>query len=460
MHNKFKIGFKLLLILFLLFYTLQYLLGLAGGAVVKNSVLIDIVVFIFFYVSYLWRYRKNNILCFELMALPVAFLGLFFDDIIYPIAPELVNLFSVSSESVKIKSETLQMAAILVLLLGGAIGNERRKKAKLLMDNSYSFDYNMLIYLITGVILLLIIYDYVTGIFNSWFFYSNADWMDREDRNQGLGHLTCLLLAASAVEIKRLESNGATDFWNVFKKSNKLFVAEWLLVSVLLFMSGNRNEMLLILLPFIVGYTKIIKPIPNKALVVALFAGVVLMAIAGVTRQEEVSLTGNDLTIMSFTRDFADLGYNTDYLIQYTDKNGTTNFQGVFGMLLSGVPFIGNVILSAINYKAPLASSRITTESVFSNSGLGTSLIGDLYYTGGFIWVMLFLFIFGYVMSRIYKLSGSLNIYFLIFYSYMVANAVYYMRSSWIFPITEIEYAMIIVLIGQIFCRKRKKMKI
>lgn len=454
-------GFKIIIVLLLFYYLIHYFFNVSGIARWSSNVLFDIWVYIGISSFYIWKYRRKNLLCFELMVLPIAFLGLFFDDLIYPFAPELVKLFSISNDFIIVKSEDIQMMAILVFLFGASLANERymygsTPKARW-VNHDAGVDYKLLVAIITGFILVLIIYDYMTGVFNTWFYYSNADWMDREDRNQGLGHLTCLLLAASTAELVRLRKLGVSGFAQFIKCINKVFLIEWLGISYLLFASGNRNEMLLTLLPLVVGYSICIKVIPNKLLIVFGLIGILLMAIVGMTRQEEVSIQGSDLGILSFTRDFADLGYNSDYLVEYTDLHGVSGFGGIPGYLLSGVPFVGNVILNALDYKAPTSSSRITTESVMSNSGLGTSLIGDLYYTAGFVWVIIYMCLLGYLMAKLYYSDRNLNIYWLTFYSFMVANAVYYVRSSWLFPMTEIEYAIIILLIGSLFCKNQKK---
>ena len=391
------------------------------------------------------------------MAIPVAFLGLFFDDLIFPLSPEFSSMLTVNNEATRIKSEDIQMLAYLALIFGCILGNERsyRKVLSQRTESKQSGNYGIFIFILTGILLLLIIYDYVTGVFSSWFYYSNAEWMDVEERNQGLGHLTCLLLSASCVEIVRVREKGVTNFLTFIKSLNKLYLFELLGISLLLYMSGNRNEMLLIILPIIVGYTLCIKKIPNKVLIIAGVLGVLLMADAGMSRQESVSLGGNTMGIYSLTRDFAGLGYNTDYLIDYTDKHGTTNFQGLPISLLSGVPYLGSLIISTTGISGPDGSATVCNDSILG-TGLGTSLIGDLYYTGGFVWVVVFMLLFGYSMSRLYHSDKKINIYLLVFYCYMVANSVYYIRSSWDFPITEIEYAMIIIFLGNVIFKNMR----
>ena len=433
-------------------------MDISGAQMGRIPVMVDVIIYIGFYVAYLLIYRRENLLCFELMAIPIAFLGLFFDDLIYPISPELSSFYSIDNMAAKIKSEDIQMIAYFMLLLGCSWGNEYKGEKIINKSTKKALAYDTFIWVLVGILAVLILYDYTSGIFSSWFYYSNASWMDVEDRNQGLGHLTCILLAATGVELVRLRDKGIVTLRNFVRHINKVFLVEWLGISVLLYMSGNRNEMLLILLPLIVGYTVSVQKISNRKLIIFGAVGILLMAIAGMTRQG-VSLTESQLGLLSFTRDFADLGYNTDFLFDYTDKNDPIYLGGILGGFLSGIPYLGSVILHAIDYKGPIASATLCTESVVSGSGLGTSLIGDLYYTAGFAWVVFFMFFLGYVMSRLYHADRNLNIYWLIFYTYMVANAVYYIRSSWLFPITVIEYAFILIFIGDIFFKNTVKLK-
>ena len=422
--------------------------------------LFNVTLFLSFFIAYLRINRWSSLLCFEIMAIPVAFLGLFFDDIIFPLSPEFAALNQVGVKLSRIKSENIQMLSLFALLLGCVYGNDSPKNflKNNLLPSSRRISFKALSYILASILLLVLIHDYDSGVISSWFYYSNADWMDVEERNKGLGHITCLLLAVSCVEIIRLRDNGVNGLMSFVKQINKLYLIQWIGVAFLLYISGNRNEMLLILLPLIVGYNTCINKISNKFLLIGSVVGILLMAVAGMTRFESVSIGGSPMGIYSLTRDFAGLGYNTDFLIDYSDKNGHTNFQEVPVLMLSGIPYIGNIIIKTMGLKGPVPSANLCTESVYmASSGLGTSIIGDLYYTAGVFWVIIYMILFGYLMSRLYNSKKNINIYWLIFYAYMVSNAVYYIRSSWSFPITEIEYAIIIVFVGQIICNKYDK---
>lgn len=446
-----------LLLFFLCFYILNYVLILMGLINTRHSVVFDAVVYVIFFVVYIWRYRRGNLLCFELMAVPIGFVGLFFLDIILQFVPEMTLFYNVGDEIVKEKSATLQMIAWLVFLLGSVIAHNKYKNSTRQEPAKVIINHRTLVYFLTGLVFLLIIYDYYSGVFESWFFYSNMDVIDRDERNEGLGHLTCFILAGSIADIIRLRDAGVSSFWGCLKKCNKLLIAEWLFISTLLFITGNRNEMLLVLLPLIISYSICIHKISNKFLLVAGVIGVILMVLSGSSRQEGVSLEGATFDGVHFLVDFSELGYNTDYMVKYTDQHSPIFFSDVPGFILAGVPFLGPKFLEFIEYVPPVRSSTLCTDSVGSISGLGTSLIGDLYYGAGFLWIVVFMYSFGYTMSRLYHSDRNINKYHLLFYSYMVANAVYYVRSQWGFPIGTIIYSTIILFICDIVFKTKPK---
>lgn len=460
MKSLFKDSYKSVLVLLLLFYIINYVLIVVGVVKTRHSVVLDAVVYIGLFVSYMWKYRRRNILCFEIMAMPIGFIGLFFLDIILDYVPLLTRFYDVGDEAIKEKSATLQMIAWIVFLLGSIVAHNKGMKKN--STTKYHVDYNTLLYFITGILLLLIVYDYLSGTFDTWFFYSNMDTMERDDRNQGLGHLTCLILAATVVDIMRLRDLGVSCFKDYIKKCNKILIAEWAFISFLLIISGNRNEMLLVALPLVVSYSICIQKIDNKIILLAAAAGVLLMVFVGSSRQTEVSLEEANFGGESFFVDFAVLGYDCDYMVKYTDQHGSIFFRDVPGFVLSGVPFLGPRLLDIIGYIPPERSSNLCTDSVGSTSGLGTSLIGDLYYGGGFLWVVIFMYCFGYVMSRLYNSDKNIGKYQLLLYSYMVANAVYYVRSQWGFPIGTIIYSSIILFVGDLLFRTntQKRLKV
>lgn len=452
--NQEKI-FRSLAIITIVFYLCQYFAEVFGLGVISYPITIDVTIFLFFSIWYLWLYRKHNLLCFEIMALPIAFLGLFFQDFITPFIPE-ANFHSISDPFIRMKSADLQMIGYMSFFVGCSFAN-RLKRGFNINDKTRHYNYKAFLYSIIFLTIIVIFYDYVTGVFHKWFLYSNLETLDKEDKSEGLGLLTDLIIIMTLIDIIRLKEAGVNTFKGFVKNSNKLCIAIWLLISALLLISGNRNEMLLVFLPYVVAYTVCIHPIKSRHIIIALFIGVFLMVASGTTRHEGFGVSGGVYNLLTLTVDFSNLGYDCDFLIQHTDKVGSTYFKEIPMVLLSGLPFIGHRIVEFLGLEGVVASADLTTESVGSISGLGTSLIGDLYYSSGMLWILIYMYIFGYFMSRLYYSDKNVSIYFLFIYSYMVANAVYYIRSSWSFPITRIEYVCVIILVGRLLFKNRKE---
>lgn len=436
----------------LLFYLLQFFIVIINNDTINYPHIVDVVIYTSVFIIYLLKFRVQNLLCFELMFVPICFIALFFDDIISNFLPYNIFSFNISSPVIKNKSYLLQILGYLAFILGCVIANQKCYDERYSwVDNRNFFtekiNYKAATNVIVAILLLLIVYDYYTGAFDSWFYYSNQESITREDRNQGLGHLTCLLLAATVLDFTRLAKQGVSNLMDYLKKCNKFYLLENLFISFMLLISGNRNEMLLIILPLITSYSIMIKKISTRVIVVGLFVGVFAMVVAGMTRMEGVSMDTGELDILSFTRDFSETGFVCDFCVEYTDKNGPIFFLNFIPSILSGIPFVGPKIIDFIEFNT-VSSSQMATLSVGSNSGLGSSIFGDLYLNGNVFFLLIYLLFFGYYISLLFNKfyhSKSFNIYKLTFYVYMVSNAVYYARSPWDFCFGHILYVCVII---------------
>ena len=371
-------SFRLLATITLVFYLFQYIAEVSGMGIISYSVAIDATMFVFFSIWYLGLYRRQNLLCFEIMALPIAFLGLFFQDIIAPFLPDSF-FHSISDSFIRMKSADLQMIGYMSFFVGCSFAN-RLKRGFNINDNSRNYNYKAFFHVLLALTVIVVVYDYATGVFHKWFLYSNLGVLDKEEKSEGLGLLTDLIIIMTLIDVIRLKDAGVRTFKEYIKKCNKFCVTIWLLISALLLISGNRNEMLLVLLPGIVAYTVCIHPIKSRHIIIALFIGVFLMVASGTTRHDGFGISGGVYNVMTLTVDFSNLGYDCDYLIQYTDKFGSTNFKGMSMVLLSGIPYIGHLVVDFLGLEGVVTTPDLTTESVGSESGLGTSIIGDMYY--------------------------------------------------------------------------------
>lgn len=447
MKNKW---FSTILIFCFIWYLIIFIVSDIGNWNEGYSSYIDMAVFLFLSILYLLIYRKEGVLCFEFLFIPVFFLGIFFSEVVTDISGVGIGgiMNNVVTESSYIfKSRIIQMTAFVVFLLGCCKSNNVRISNAFSWNNyrvlNKEIDYKTVSLILSVILLLILIYDYLTEVFDTWFAYKYG--LSDAERNQGLGHINALCLMITLTEFSRLSKDRVDNFRLFLKKSSPLYLLEISFVSILLLFSGNRNEMLLIFLPMIVAYNIFIKHIKSKYIMLGLAAGVLVMIYIGLTRQGD-SIKEQERNLYSATRDYSVLGYNCTYLIKYTDEHSPCYFAGLPFTLVSGIPAAGSALIKASGLEYKNTSSSITTSgmtSMYSETGLGTSLVGDLYYNAKFPFVIIFMFLFGLFIAKLHNrftYEKKYNLALLLIYFYMVSNAVYYIRSMWDFPIKDFIY--------------------
>lgn len=202
-----------------------------------------------------------------------------------------------------------------------------------------------------------------------------------------------------------------------------------------------------------VCYSILVKNITNKEFLVLFLAGFLLMVFIGFTRQTGVEngLDEMGFNLFEFTRDFGYANIDSMYLIGETDKNGVMGFNLGIINLLSAIPFLGGISVSVFGIEEFTRSAVATSEGMgISYTGLGTSLVGDTYYTGGIIFTSIYFYLLGRLMSylhnRYYK-RKIINIYTLVIYSFMLSNAIYCLRSEWYTSFRYIGFSIILLFV-------------
>lgn len=416
-------------------------------------------------VWYLIKFRKDRLLCFEMMFLPIFILCTFYSDFVLSaitystsgVGGALDN--ALTQSSVNQKSRCVQILGIILFLIGCTKGNIIKNKISETWSfciNNINVNYKGIINLISCLLLVELVLNYLNGNYNTWFAYELG--LSDAERNKGLDRIDALCLMGTIIEFTRLAQLNIKSFRSFIVEINHLFVIEIIIVSLLLALSGNRNELLLILLPFVISYYVFIQKIPNKYIFLSLFLGIVFFIYSGLTRQGN-SLSSYDIDIYSISMDFSLVDINCTYLIDYTDNHGAHFFSSLFASLLGGIPFIGPLIFNSLGLSLETQSTYLTTEGLASwdGTGLGTSIIGDLYYNAKLPFVCLFMFVFGYIISRLhirFSYERKYSMALIILYLYMTSNAVYFVRQQWDFPISRMIYVYILLFI---LCKLFKK---
>ena len=459
---------KSMFVVLLLFYLLEYLiLWLNNFSMNGIPSWFNIVVFLITAILYFLSERRGNILCFELMFLPVYFVGMFYneiimsniDDVIFGIGGSLSS--AVTQPEYLLKSQTIQMIGYISFMLGCICANSRflpSLSGRTFKEEYLTINYNVIVFILSLILLGVIVLMYLRGLFNTWFAYSEG--LSEEERNLGLGLITPLCTMATVAEFSYLGKSGVSSLKVFLKKVNKLYFIEIMGISFLLIISGNRNEMLLIFLPFVVAFSVFIKKIKDSIVLIGLFVGIVLMIVIGLTRTGTV-FNPSVIDLYDMSEDYSLVGQDCTYLIKYTDEKGPLLFSEFPQIVLSGIPFVGPRVIEALGLGFEKQSPHITTKgmsSPTSNTGLGTSLIGDLYYNAYLPFVVIYLILFGYFVSKLHKrftVEKQYNMQLLLIYLYITSNGVYYVREQWDFPIPDMLYSIIMLTIVTTLFKKK-----
>lgn len=423
-------------------------------------------------IAYLYVYRRKTLFCYETLFFAIFILGTFFNEIILEniFDDSMVSsvLFTTFSRSVENKGVLIQMLALFGFMAFASFCNRNHIKAvsnrRIELESSF-FENVKLGHSVNAMALLVflfIIYLYISGTFASWFHYSDSS-SNKAYSNLEIVYGTILFIVFTTLEFSRLYKMGCHSITAFLLKSNKFYLTEILFIAGVLLISGNRNESLLIIMPAIAAFSIMIKPISNKLFLTGVLIGGVLMVMIGLTRTSDNVEDQGGVNAFTIARDFGVIDTNTRYLIQYTDKNTPIYFKNAFVGLLSTVPFVGGIFVDGLSIEQDIRSTVITTHGMQladrMDSGLGTSLIGDLYYTASGIWVILFMSLYGYIvayMHNLFVIERRFSPWWFILFAFNLSNVAYYIRAEWTMPLRYIGFSFILLLLLTLFYKKRK----
>lgn len=414
---------------------------------------------------YIIRYRRNDIFCYETIFFILYIISVFFRDIILDnlLDDSMVSSVFYTTFSTKVENAGIivQSLAFIAFLLGAAHINNLIVRDNAEKNFQINKDYSIIDSTLSIIEGIYIIYLFLSGIISTWFQYSDnvSNYSNTE-----IVYITVLFLVHTSVEFAQLNSKGCKSLSSFFRNVNKVYLFEITLISGLLLISGNRNESLLILLPIIISYSIFINHISNLNFLFFLVAGAGIMVFIGVTRHDGVlNSSGEPITLFETARDFGFVDTNTKFLIEFVEKNGPIYYKNMFLNIVSAIPFLGGLVVFLTGLEFDIRSPELTTEGMQlarnMDSGLGTSLVGDLYYTGGFIFTIVFMYLFGLLLSKQYRrfmITREFNICSLVVYLFMFANVVYYIRAEWTMPIRYIGFSFVIYIVLKGFEKNKK----
>lgn len=198
----------------------------------------------------------------------------------------------------------------------------------------------------------------------------------------------------------------------ILSKIDKRYLILYSIIILILLIGGTRNLPIQMLLVILCVYNLLIKRIHSSKVILMVVVGFIFFTIIRIGRGDfsdgKTAFSGeivlNDQTDSStFVSDFIGASAPLYTLVDQTDLNGINYGQSMLLPVLGVVPFLQSITLAVFgldNEGYFLSSSLLSTEIIFDSfeTGAGTNIIGDLYFSFGFFGVLFFMFSLGFIV--------------------------------------------------------------
>lgn len=266
--------------------------------------------------------------------------------------------------------------------------------------------------------------------------------VDREEAN--IGTLLYWILAYTVAMFASFSSakfSKTGTFLSNILKLNKLFLLNSAIIIPFLLLSGYRSQAMQIIIPLLICYSVYVKRISAKMFFMILTVGMMLMIVIGMTRSG--SNIESNVTTLYYLRDFNPANASLGFFVDEVNSNGITGGSNYIPQTLSIVPFLQSVVGNFVDFNSfALSSSKYYTGTFNTESGLGTNIIGDIYYTFGFAGIIIIMFILGRFCSY---LSTQKNKYVFLMYIIFTGNAIFAARVELLYVVRMLAWGCIIL---------------
>lgn len=218
------------------------------------------------------------------------------------------------------------------------------------------------------------------------------------------------------------------------KLQQKVVLSLIAVFSVTLAITGNRTFPSYILLPYLLFYTSRYKPVGLAKTTLGMLVGFVLMYIIQITRTSGSAFSTDFLSLAKDLVIPANCFYGS---IEYVDKFGVNLGETMI------VPLLGLIPGSTALFGARLGSAEVLTRYLFGaqevTSGLGTTIIADIYISFGVVGVAFFMYWLGALVNKKWKYELTDMLVKAGFYS----SCIFICRSQYFLPIRFIIWGLI-----------------
>lgn len=288
--------------------------------------------------------------------------------------------------------------------------------------------------------------------------YFQSEYM-RSSTTAGKGisvHVLVLLLSTAIAVV-------ATEFFNrrinPTYRINKVVILSVVVMCSMLLYVGNRTAASQLILPILGLYTLLLRNITFRQTVIFMCIGIFSMwLIQNFRSGQEVDFEGNYVQIIS---DMTIPARQTYVAMEYADRFGYSYGQTMAMGIVGTIPFAPSILGEIVNLDG---SAETLTKYTYVDYplpehlkiGLGTTVIGDIYLSFGWLGVVILMFYLGRFVNKYTCRSLQLDYYAIIIMAGLLANSVFLARGSYTHAVRMIVWALLIAYINKSMVLWRK----
>lgn len=431
-----------------------------GAYYITNSSLC-IVFYIVCSILFILQNRKASIVCPELLFFLFSFIIFFYKEIVIDNVEFISTLFSQFSDKQYVRGRCLNMIAFFSYLLGASMQSCKHfdcdRRLNVITQINIEIMSRYFPYILTVFLILSILLGKISLVNH----YANAGI---DFSNTYIVFYTVLYVVNTTAEFIRLNNIGVLDFRQFIAKVNRIYFFQSIIFIFILLNIGYRSGVILCILPIILCYSLMICRISFRYFFLILLSGIFFMVIVGYVRSGD-EISSDSFTVYDSFRDFGPAYLTNTGLISYTDIHGALGIGMGLRTLFSSVPFLGGIIdvifpsSYSIDDQSAVLATKLFQERNNLGSGLGTSLVGDLYFSGHLFWVVAYMFTIGNILSYCYDkifVKRQIGIYSMILYIWMFSYSVFLTRAEWYSYFRYIGFSWIIIYVLKYIYTKKK----
>ena len=207
---------------------------------------------------------------------------------------------------------------------------------------------------------------------------------------------------------------------------------------VLFLYIGSRTIPLRLILIIFLLYVIYVRNIKNNYVLGLLLCGAIVMMAVSVFRARGDFNTENFTSVWDVGMDLTINNRSLYVLMEEADLHGVTWGKSLLSSIAAMIPWGQSLLLDITGWKiSDINSANFVTELYFSNLkydtekyGLGTNMIGDVYYAFGMPGVLVYMFLLGNILKKLYRGICRGNHIYVYFYAMIFIEVIYITRAN------------------------------